>query len=187
MKFVARVGLTAATAAAFIAGCTGVASAHDGGGDIVVESQQDSASETEFTIRVTWQNDGHPAADATVTATAVDPAGVPQTPAVLTAVDTDGRYRGAVPFGAPGVWTVRFSVVEPTATAEATRTVVEPTTTTELTTTTEAQTSDNTVEPDFNPDDSGGGTTQAVIGLGILLAIIATAVIGFARSSKKLR
>lgn len=188
MKLFARFGLAATVVAVFAAGCGGVASAHDGRGIIVVESQLDTPADSTFTIRVTWQNDGHPAADATVTATAVSPNGEPQTPAVLRPIDTDGRYQGAVRLGSPGSWTVRFSVVTPTATAEITRDVAEVATTSEPTTTstTEAAMS-QTEAADFNPDDGDSSTPRAVFGLVLLLAIVGAAVVGFARSSKKLR
>ena len=69
-------------------------------------------------MRVTWANDGHPAADATVTATAVAPDGTQLTPVAAGPADDDGRYAGAVEYPAPGTWTVRITSIDPTGTIE---------------------------------------------------------------------
>ncbi len=121
---VLAVGVAALVAAAPAAG------AHEGKAVITVETQVNQPAGTDYTIRVVWNNDGHPAADATVTATPIDPAGANKTPIAFTARDEDGRYGGFVPLPSPGRWTVRFTVVEPAGTLEITRDVAETTTTT---------------------------------------------------------
>ena len=51
------------------------AAAHEGKAIITAETQADRPDGTDYTIRAVWTNDGHPAADATVTATPINPAG----------------------------------------------------------------------------------------------------------------
>ena len=67
---------------------------------------------------MTWANDGHPATDATVTATGIAPDGTQLTPVPLAPADDDGRYAGPVDYPAPGGWTVRITAIEPTGTIE---------------------------------------------------------------------
>lgn len=154
------------------------AAAHEGTGIIAVEKAEDRADGTDYTIRVTWENDRHPAADATVTATAVDPTGQAQTPVTMAAVDADGRYNGFVQLGGPGYWTVRFAVIAPTATSEVSRAVVAPSTTTSTTAATTT-----TLLPEI--DDGNGGPAKALIGGTILVLIVGGAAIGFRRSTRK--
>lgn len=158
---------------------SGAAQAHEGEGAITVESAQDAPDGTTFTVRVTWLNDGHPAADATVTATATDGSGVPQTPVTMAATDADGRYQAFVPFPAAGTWTIRFSVVTPTATVEVSR-VVEPVATT--TTEPEPVVTASTIGVD---GDGNGGPLKAAVGGGVLVAIVVGAAVGFRRSTRR--
>lgn len=122
-------GLIAVGVAALIA-LAPAAAAHEGKAIINVETEVNQPAGTDYTIRAIWNNDGHPAADATVTATPIDPAGVNGTPIAFAARDEDGRYGGFVPMPSPGRWTVRFTVVEPAGTLEVTRDVAATTTTT---------------------------------------------------------
>ena len=124
-----RPALLAIFIAALVAGGP-AAAAHEGKAIITAETQADRPDGTDYTIRAVWTNDGHPAADATVTATPINPAGAAGTPIAFSARDDDGRYGGFVPMPIPGRWTVRFSIVEPTGTLEVTRDVAEVTTTT---------------------------------------------------------
>lgn len=122
----------------------GAAAAHEGQGQFAVETTEPEPDGARYVVRLTWVGDSHPAIDATVTATPIDPAGAAGTPVAFTAVDQDGRYQGVVPLPTPGVWTVRFTAVTPPATFEATREVIAPATTT------------TTIEPDGQP-----ATTEA--------------------------
>lgn len=122
----------------------GAAAAHEGQGQLTVETTEPEADGVRYVVRLTWVGDNHPAVDATVTATPMDPTGAAGTPVAFTAVDQDGRYQGVVPLPTPGVWTVRFTAVTPPATFEATREVIAPATTT------------TTIEPDGQP-----ATTEA--------------------------
>ena len=85
---------------------------------MTVEAVHPAGQSIHYIVRVTWENDGHPAADATVTATAVAPDGTQLTPVPLAPADDDGRYAGPVEYPAPGAWTVRITSIEPTGTIE---------------------------------------------------------------------
>lgn len=122
-------GLLAVGVAALVA-VAPVAAAHEGKAIINVETEVNQPAGTDYIIRAIWNNDGHPAADATVTATPIEPTGVNGTPIAFTARDEDGRYGGFVPMPSPGQWTVRFTVVEPAGTLEVSRDVAATTTTT---------------------------------------------------------
>lgn len=111
------------------AGAAAPAGAHDGDAVIAVEAAHPAGTGVHYIVRVTWQNDGHAAADATVTATAVGSDGTQLTPVTLTSADSDGRYSGVVDFPAPGSWTVRITSIEPTGTVEQPQVVAPPPTT----------------------------------------------------------
>jgi hypothetical protein len=119
----------------FVIACAGIAlaasglllgppaGAQEGRGIITLEATHPAGTSVHFIVRVTWENDGHPAADAVVTATAVSSDGTQLTPVTLAPADDDGRYANAIDFGSPGSWTVRFASIDPTGTAEVTQTV----------------------------------------------------------------
>ena len=191
----APVRLTAALAGIAVtlvatAGIT-TASAHEGEGVLVVESQGPaSGTSVPYQVRLTWVNDGHPAAaDTTITATAVAPDGTPQTPVPMVADDDDGRFSATLDLPAPGAWTVRFTSVTPAATLEVVETIVQPTTTTEpSTTTTTAEAATPTTEQASQVDD---GDDADGIGLAGLLAalllglVVVGGVLGFVRSARR--
>jgi hypothetical protein len=105
------------------------AGAHEGDAVITIEAVHPAGMSIHYIVRVTWENDGHPAADATVTATGVAADGTQLTPVALAPVDSDGRYAGAVEYPAPGSWTVRVTSIDPTGTAEQAQEVTAPPTT----------------------------------------------------------
>jgi hypothetical protein len=119
----------------FVIACAGIAlaaaglllgpaaEAQEGRGIITLEAAHPAGTSVHFIVRVTGENDGRPATDAVVTATAVDSDGTQLTPVALAPADNDGRYANAIDFGSPGTWTVRFASVNPTGTAEVTQTV----------------------------------------------------------------
>jgi len=113
----ALLGLLAAAALA-LGAAAGPAAAHEGDAVVVIESIHPAGQSIHYIVRVTWENDGHPAADATVTATAVAPDGTQLTPVALAPADADGRYAGAIEYPAPGAWTVRVTSIDPTGTVE---------------------------------------------------------------------
>ncbi len=130
------------------------AGAHDGDAVLTVEAVHPAGQSIHYIVRVTWANDGHPAADATVTATAVAPDGTQLTPVPLAPADDDGRYAGPVEYPAPGAWTVRITSIEPTGTIEQPQEVAA----TETTQGPDVTTGDAT-EGGFAPEDDGTGAS----------------------------
>lgn len=94
------------------------AAAHDGDAVVAVEQVHPEGLSVHYVVLVTWADDGHPATDATVTATAVSPDGAQLTPVTLNAVDAEGHYAGVVEYPNPGAWTLRVTSIEPTGAAE---------------------------------------------------------------------
>lgn len=144
--------------------------AHEGAGTLAVEQAEAAADgQVRYVVRLTWNNDGHAALDATVNATLIGADGTPQTPVPLPAADQDGRYAATVTFPAPGNWTVRFTAVKPQATLEQAATIAAPATTSTL-----APTTATTAAPDVEPapdsgSSSGGGSFLPAIVVGAVL------------------
>jgi hypothetical protein len=126
------------------------AGAQEGEGMITLEAAHPAGTSVHFIVRVTWENDGQPAADAVVTATAVGSDGTQLTPVTLTPIDDDGCYANPVDFGSPGSWTVRFTSIDPTGTAEVTQAVEAP-----------AGTTGDGGESGFAPADDDTGASGA--------------------------
>jgi hypothetical protein len=120
-SFVIAVSVAALAAAGLLLGPP--AGAQQGEGIINLEAAHPAGTSVHFIVRVTWENDGHPATDSVVTATARGRDGTELTPVTLAPIDDEGRYAGAIDFGSPGTWMVRFTSSDPTATAEVTATV----------------------------------------------------------------
>jgi hypothetical protein len=164
----ATAGAALVAALALVAGPFSTpAGAHDGKAIVTMEASHPAGTGVHFIVRVTWENDGHPAAGATVTAVPVGADGTPLTPVPLAPADSDGRYAGVVEFPEPGEWTVRFTSVKPTGTAEATATVAPPTTTTTPASDDAGAGSDDTTGEDasqdgFAPADDGTGSSAEV-------------------------
>jgi hypothetical protein len=194
-----RLGLAAVLCAAVVAlalvlGPGGSpAGAHDGDAVIDIEAVHPAGDlALHYIVRVTWENDGHPAADATVTATAVNADGTQLTPVALAPADSDGRYAGVLQYPAAGAWKVRVTSVRPTGTREEAQQVAPP-----PTTAADAGNTDETSEDGggFAPADDGTGasdegtSTEAAAGsdddsgsgMPVLLIVAAgaVAVIGF--------
>lgn len=184
----ARLLLGALLALATIAGTARPATAHDGPGTFAVESDTPTGTRHDYVVRLTWDNDGHPAAqDTTVTVTAVAPDGTAQTPLPMTSVDADGRFEAGLDLAEPGRWTVRFASVEPTAKLDvpievtAPTTTEAPTTTASTTTTTEATDDAEAVDTESaaaRSDDDGGGIGAApVVAVVLVIAVVVGALI----------
>lgn len=123
----AVLGLTLALGAGLLPGAA-PAGAHEGAGTLTVEQVHPAGLSVHYIVLLTWENDGHPADDATVTATPVGPDGAALTPVTLAPSGAgDGRYSGAVEFPSAGSWTVRFTSIDPTGSAERPEQVTEPT------------------------------------------------------------
>ncbi|HET6952896.1 MAG TPA: FixH family protein [Acidimicrobiales bacterium] len=112
-----------AAVALLTVGAAAPATAHEGDGVVTIEEVHPAGASVHYIVRVTWENDGHPAADATVTATVVMPDGETLTPVVLAPADDDGRYAGAVEYPGAGSYTIRITSIDPTGTAEQTEDV----------------------------------------------------------------
>jgi hypothetical protein len=128
------------------------AGAHEGGAILEVEGVHPSGRSVHYIVRVTWEDDGHAAVGATVTATAVGEDGNSVTPVTLAPADDDGRYQGSVDFPEAGAWTVRFTSIDPTGTAEHAQQVAGGAATTAPGDDTAAE-----VDDGFAPADDGTG------------------------------
>ena len=168
------------------AGPAAPAGAHDGDAVITVEAAHPAGTGVHYIVRVTWADDGHAAADATVTATAVGTDGSQLTPVTLAPADSDGRYAGVVEYPAPGSWTVRITSIDPTGTVEQAQEVTPPPTTEPEAggsdvTTGDAEDDDN----GFAPADDGTGasdgeaaaSTSDSDGMPVYLVLAAAAVV----------
>ncbi|HEX5365900.1 MAG TPA: FixH family protein [Acidimicrobiales bacterium] len=130
------------------------AAAHGGDAVVTVEQAHASGQSIHYVVRVTWEDDGHPATDATVTATAVDADGRQVTPVALAPADADGRYAGTLEYPAAGPWTLRITSVEPTGALEQRQEVTVPSTTASPDVTTGDEGADG-----FAPADDGTGAS----------------------------
>lgn len=164
--------------------------AHEGRGVLVVESRVPTAATViPYVVRLTWEDDGDPAIDATVTATPIAPDGTVQTPVPMEPIDQDGRYRTTITYPSNGRWTVRFTAVTPTATLDLVEEIQNDATTTSTraeTTSTAAALGDGEEAATHDPDDGGGTSVGNALGLGLLVAIVIGVAIGLARSSRRL-
>lgn len=157
------VGLTAAVVLA-LGPLAPSAGAHDGEAVLTVEATHPAGLSVHYIVRVTWADDGHPAADATVTATGVAPDGSQLTPVSLAPADDDGRYSGVVDYPEAGSWTVRITAIDPTGTVEQAQEVTAPATTApeadDSEGTTAGEDGDGSATEGFAPQDDGTGSSD---------------------------
>jgi len=152
--------LATAVAALTLLAAGAPAGAHEGDAIIQLQAAHPAGSSVHFIVMVTWENDGHPAVDATVTATALSVAGEQLTPVALAPEGGEGVYGGAVEFPRAGLWTVRFTSIDPDGTLEQIQEVnVAPST---VPTTAPAEgdsevTGGTEADPGFAPEDDGTG------------------------------
>src|ERR687898_2157580 len=145
------------------------------------------AAAVHYIVRVTWEDDGHPAAEATVTAAAVGGNGTTLTPVTLASADDDGRYAGVVEYPEAGSWTVRFTSIDPTGTAERSEEIAAPATTGPDDDSDTAGDGDDAADADeaggFAPADDGTGSSDETAagddddGLPVWLVLVALAVV----------
>jgi hypothetical protein len=154
-------GLALAAAAAPWAAPAG---AHEGDAVITIEAAHPAGTSVHYIVRVTWENDGHPAVDATVTATGVAADGTQLTPVTLTPADSDGRYAGIVAYPSAGAWTVRVTSVRPTGSVERAEQVTAPATTVPADDASDATTGSGGDDEGFAPADDGTGDTAGDAG-----------------------
>lgn len=163
------------------------ASAHEGGGTITVESSDPTGSAAvRYVVRLIWNNDGHPAAaaDTTLTAVPVGTDGTAQTPVTLEPVDDDGRFAATVEFPSPGAWTVRFTAITPEANLEVPQQIDPPppsTTSTAAPTTTSSEVATPAATEAEAPsdDEDADGTSNAgtVVFVAVLLVLAGAALL----------
>lgn len=169
--------LAAAFASFGVAGATGPIGAHEGDGRLeVLTAEPREGGTVAYRVRSVFIADGHPAPEATVTATVVDPAD-PQVPQTLTKDAEDGVYEGVVRFPRAGTWTVRFTSLRPTATLERTEDIAPPSTSApapDPTASTSPAPLDD--EPPHSPPSapSGAGSDSS----GPIVALVAVVAIG---------
>lgn len=160
--------------AAVILPAAGTASAHDDKGTIEVISAEPQGLSIRYEVSITYDNDGHGAADATATVVA-EADGLTVGPDLLEATAIEGVYAATVTFPKSGSWTVRFSSLTPTATLELDETIdIAPTTTVVPSTTPPPRTT--AVAPTvvgLSVEDDEGGT-----GTVVFLVVIAVVAIG---------
>lgn len=164
------------TALAVTVGWVAPALAHEGAGTLVVESRDPTSDQgVQFVVRLTWNNDGHPAAAnaTTLTATPVDADGTALTPVTLTPVDDDGRFGATVEFPEAGTWTVRFTAISPAATLEVQQQVEAPATTTTAPTTTEPPASTSTTADEVGTTQPENGGQNSVGGGAVFFGVLA--------------
>lgn len=151
-----RVCVAAGVAFAMLGSWFGAApaGAHDGTAEIEVDAAHPSTESVHFIVKVTWEDDGHPAAEATVTARATSPSGEDGDPVTLEPQgnpEEDGLYQGSVDMSEPGDWTVLFSSLDPDGDLEHTETIAaeeEPA----VTTTEVPEESEESEEPAEEPE-----------------------------------
>lgn len=197
--------LTAALALALVGGiallgslAASPAGAHEGPGILVMESDTPTGTSHRYVVRLTWENDGHPAArTTTINLTPTGPDGAARTPVPMTAVDDDGRFEATVDMAQPGAWKVRFTALNPSANVEVDVAVAPPTTTTAPASTTTEAPSTTAPEADevdaeeavASQDDPGSDTSSGggpiVIGVLVVVAVAASAALAVAYRSKK--
>ena len=163
-RLVALTAALVATMALALGPLAPSAGAHDGDAVLTVEATHPAGLSVHYIVRVTWADDGHPAADATVTATGVAADGSQLTPVSLAPADEDGRYAGVVEYPEAGSWTVRITAIDPTGTVEQAQEVTAPTTTAPEAGDSEGDTAgadgDDAAAEGFAPEDDGTGSSD---------------------------
>lgn len=163
----------------------GVAAAHSGQGQFAIETAEPTATGVRYVVRLTWVGDNHPAIDATVTATPIDPAGTAGTPVAFTPADQDGRYRGDIPLPAPGRWVVRFTAVTPAASTEVTRDVTLAASTTSSASTQPAGSTQAAAAASSAEQRSDGGSAGTVVFAGLLVAIATCGALAYRAARRR--
>jgi hypothetical protein len=149
LRMLAVVG---AAGALVLGAASSPAAAHDGAAIIDIEGVHPAGTSIHYVVRVTWEDDGHAAVGATVTATATNAAGTQLTPVTLAPIDEDGRYGGVLDYPSEGSWTVRVTSIDPTGSEEQAQEVT-------ASATPEAP-EDGPAEGDEGADDATGGVAD---------------------------
>jgi hypothetical protein len=139
------------------------AAAHSDDGEMTVTSAEATSELTvDLEVGIVYANDGEPAEEATVTATATRADGSSAGPFELPNV-VSARYGATLTLPEPGAWTIQIAATGPEATASTeVDTTLAPTTTSALpTTSTSASTSTTTSENAAATTGDDGSVTTA--------------------------
>lgn len=180
--------LSAVVALVTIVGA-GTAGAHGGEGELTVTKvEQTGPTTVAVEVGIVYENDGHLAEDASVSATLTGPDGASVGPVELARTgDTTSLYAASIEVPGPGDWKVAVTSTEPEGSAEGTVAVVADadTSTTAAPSTTEAPTTavaeDTTDDSDAAEpltttaaaeDDDDGSSTGLIVGASLVLAVL---------------
>jgi len=150
-----------------------LAAAHDG--TAIIQAPVATAvarTAVSLTVQVIWEDDGHAAVDATVTAVLVAPDGSPSTPVAMELVDDTGNFAATIPLPAPGQFDASVNALSPTGTLD----VSLPDTTPLVVTTTEAPSTTgspdgDTVDSSSADDDESGSFPLVWVAVGAAVGV----------------
>lgn len=166
--------------------------AHDEQGEMTVTAaEQLDGGRLRVEVGIVYTNDGHPAEEATVTATLTGPSGEAVGPVPLERQEGTSLYRAEIEVPSPGAWTVALSATNPAATAETSIDVAARTTTppTDDTAPPPDATTPATVADDepgvaspvaVAADDDGGGGNGALLAAVVIAAVALVALVAWA-------
>jgi hypothetical protein len=156
--------------------------AHEGKGVIVVISAEPGAElVVRYTVSVTFESDGHPAAEATVTVVGEKADGSKIGPVALAPSGVAGQYSGEVVFSSPGEWVMRVSSLGPDGVLEQPITITAPLTpeaTTEATTTTITMPTSTTTAAAVTMEVAPAGESKMSTTTVLLIAVGAAVLVG---------
>lgn len=152
------------------------AAAHEGQGTIeVLAADTSSPDAISYRVRVVFVADGHPAPEATVTATIVNQSGAVPVTFVKTA--DDGTYEGTVRFPGSGNWTVRLTSLRPIASVERTETITAAPNPTSSAPTSSTEPRTSIPEPRTTDEPSGANWTLVLVVAAATAAAVAAAFV----------
>jgi hypothetical protein len=183
--------LSAVVALVTIVGA-GTAGAHGGEGELTVTKvEQTGPTTVAVEVGIVYENDGHLAEDASVSATLTGPDGASVGPVELARTgDTTSLYAASIEVPGPGDWKVAVTSTEPEGSAEGTVAVVAdadtattaapPATEAPTTAVAEDTTDDSDAAVTAEPltttaaaeDDDGGSSTGLIVGASLVLAVL---------------
>ncbi|MFI5043570.1 MAG: FixH family protein [Acidimicrobiales bacterium] len=171
----------------------GTASAHgdDATAELVAFTPAPDGASAQVTVRLTFQNDGDPVGEATVTISGDDAAGRTLTPATLDAGSQPGLFEGTLTLPGPGTWNLRVTSIEPEASLAFTQTVdAAPTSTTSVAPTTTVSAVSTTTDGSEivaseraadTSDDEGSSAGWIVVVAAAVVLVAAIAFVVFRR------
>lgn len=164
-------------AVALVLSGSSIAHAHGDAGLMAIDATSVSTSagapgELTVQVRITFANDGDPAAGAVATASATEAAGAVAAPVTL-ADAGGGTYSGSMLLPTHGSWTVRVDSTNPVASAEQTVEVAPPPSTTS---TTDSEPTSSTEESASSTSSKSSDNTTTVVVVAIAAVLVAAAL-----------